>query len=164
MNKPWSDLPNAHHIDWVLASVKENPKLWEAAADTDAAWDAAVHAARSVAWYAARDAAVDAAWAAARDAAVDAAWAARNAARSAAGARAARDAARDAASASLLSLVIYDDCDQYLALGYEKLKVYAVLSEKPQAILLLPMAYVREKMNESPPVSSFSVSFASVTR
>ena len=99
----------------VESFVKENPKLWEAAA-------------HAVEW--------------------SAAW----------------GAARDAASASLLSLVIYDDCDQYLALGYEKLKVYAVLSEKPQAILLLPMAYVREKMNESPPVSSFSVSFASVTR
>jgi hypothetical protein len=153
MKKPWSDLPNAHHIDWVLASMKENPKLWEAAAYAvdlaayvaDAAWDAAwnaatwnaaKNAARSVAWYAARDAAVDAAWAAARKAAMSAAWGA------------ARDATRDAASASLLSLVIYDDCDQYLALGYEKLKVCAVLSEKPQAILLLPMAYVREKINE----------------
>jgi hypothetical protein len=143
MKKPWSDLPNATHIDWVLASVKENPKLWEEA--VDAAWAAA----RNAAAYAAAYAAVDAA---ARSAARSAAWGA------------ARDAARNAASASLLSLVIYDDCDQYLALGYEKLKVYAVLSEKPQAILLLPMAYVREKMNESPPVSSFSVSFASVTR
>jgi len=153
MNKPWSDLPNATHIDWVLASVKENSELW------NAAWDAAVNAAWDAAWDAARSAARNAARDAARNAAWNAAWYA--------GAEAvaeARSAARSAASASLLSLVAYDDCDQYLALGYEKLRVYATLSEKPQAILLLPMAYVREKMNESPPVSSFSVSFASVTR
>jgi hypothetical protein len=149
MNKPWSDLPNATHIDWVLASVKENSELWNAAWDAavNAAWDAAWDAARS----AARNAARDEAWYEARNAARDAA---RNAAWNAAwyaGAEAvaeARSAARSAASASLLSLVAYDDCDQYLALGYEKLRVYATLSEKPQAILLLPMAYVREKMNE----------------
>jgi hypothetical protein len=38
MNQPWSDLPNATHIDWVLASVKENPELWVVA--RGAAWNA----------------------------------------------------------------------------------------------------------------------------
>jgi hypothetical protein len=135
MNKPWSDLPNATHIDWVLASMKENPKLWEAAAHAvewsaawaavDAAWNAAEGAARSEA----RDAARNAVWAAY---VADAAW------------NEAPVPVRD----SLLALVAYDDCDQYLALGYEKLRVYAILSGKSQALLLLPIAYVREKMNE----------------
>jgi hypothetical protein len=130
MNKPWSDLPNAHHIDWVLASVKENPKLWAAAVVGAAEW--------SVAWMA-----VGAAWNAAEDAARSAAVdAARNAVWAAA--QVADAYVTDAA----IALVAYDDCDQYLALGYEKLKVYAVLSDKPQAVLLLPMAYVREKINE----------------
>jgi hypothetical protein len=128
MNKPWSDLPNAHHIDWVLESIKENPKLWV------------------VARGAARGAGVAAAWAA-----VDAAWnVAEDAARSEA-----RDAVWAAAyvadayvTDAAIALVAYDDCDQYLALGYEKLRVYAALSGKSQAVLLLPMAYVREKMNE----------------
>ena len=127
MKKLWSDLPNAHHIDWVLASIKENPELWEAAVyAVDLAYAAS--------------AAVDAAWAAVRAAAMDAAWVAADAARAAPAPVPVRD--------SLLALVAYDDCDQYLALGYEKLRVYAILSGKSQALLLLPLAYVREKMNE----------------
>ena len=54
MTTKWSHLPNAAHIDAVIASVKANPDEW------DAAW----HAARNAAWYAA----LDAAWHAAGDA------------------------------------------------------------------------------------------------
>jgi hypothetical protein len=126
MNKPWSTLPNAHHIDWVLASVKENPELWEQArrASIWGPLESIDEAMRTVsakvyrrhAWYEASFIATKAAW-------------------------------LEVAS-SVTALIAYDDCDQYLALGYEKLKVYAVLGEKPQAILLLPMVYVREKINE----------------
>ena len=154
MNQPWSDLPNAHHIDWVLASLKDNPDLWTAA------WDAA--------WYAARDAAWEAAWDVAREAASDVAWkavygAARDTARDAAG-TAARDAARAAASdaawdaawvaawnaagTAALALIAYDDCDQYLAMSYEELTIWAALSEHSAAFLLLPMVYVRENLHE----------------
>jgi hypothetical protein len=121
MNKPWSDLPNARYIDWVLASMKENPELW-AEATRSAARPKAWKLARSAAWHAARDKARDKAW----DAARAAEW--------------------DAGRYVLFALFAYDDCDQYLALDYEKLKLYAALSEKPQAILLLPMVYVREKI------------------
>jgi hypothetical protein len=154
MKKLWSDLPNAHHIDWVLASIKKNPEIWTVMWDVEC--DRAYHAAADLAYAAwvAKDlaaaAAVDAAWAAVRAAAdaatdaADAAWDAADAAEAAprghGGLR--RWAARD----SLLALVAHDDCDQYLNMGYEKLKVYAVLSDKPQAVLLLPMAYVREKI------------------
>ena len=120
--KEWSHLPNARHIDWVLKSLKENPEFWVAA------WDAARDAARSAAWVAARaevwDAACDAVW--------DAAW----------------DAARAAAWDVIAALIAYDDCDQFLNMSYEKLKVWAVLSEDPRAILLLPMIYVKEQLNE----------------
>ena len=64
----WDNLPNAKHIDWVLADVKRNPQKWAEAYDTarDAARDAARGAALDAAWDAARDAA--------RDAALDAVW------------------------------------------------------------------------------------------
>jgi hypothetical protein len=56
----WDNLPNAKHIDRVLASLKSNPDAWGAA--WGAAWDAARDAARDAAWDAARDAAWGAAW------------------------------------------------------------------------------------------------------
>jgi hypothetical protein len=108
MSNAWSHLPNAHHIDWVLASLKENPELWDAA--RDAAWDEAWDTARAEAMSAARDAV----------------W----------------DAARDVISA----LIAYDDCDQFLSMSYEKLRVWDILSEDPRAVLLLPMVYVKEKL------------------
>ena len=146
MSNAWSHLPNAQHIDWVLASLKENPELWNsarvsawdtaraAAWDTaleparDAAWDATIFAARHSSWYAVRGAVRGAAWGAAWDAV--------------------SDSTRDAVYDAILSLIAYDDCDQLLSMSYERLKVWAVLSEDPRAILLLPMIYVKEKLNE----------------
>ena len=129
MKQPWSDLPNAQYIDWVLNSLKENPKLWHEALD------ATSDAARDKAWWTAL-----AAGDMARDKALDAAWDK---------ARGVADTARIAADSAILALVAYDGCDQYLNMGYEKLKIYAILSDKPQAVLLLSMLYVREKINET---------------
>ena len=136
----WSHLPNAHHIDWVFNSAKNNPELWDAARDAarDAAWDAA--------WDAARYAVRDAAWDAARYAAWDAAWKATSAAARYATRYADRYAAWATARGMISALVAYDDCDHFLNMNYEKLQVWAVLSEDPRAILLLPMVYVREKL------------------
>ena len=138
MSTKWSHLPNAHLIDWVLESLKTNPKAW------DAAWDAAGEEALLVrkwaliAWFAARDAARDAArevaWEYGRmtawDAARDAVW------------DAARDAARDAAWAAAwdaaIALIADDTAAQYLHMGPDKLKVWVILSEKPAAYLLIP--------------------------
>ena len=53
--KPWAHLPNAQHIDAVLADARKRPGAWDAA--RTAAWDAA----RTAAWRAARTAAWDAA-------------------------------------------------------------------------------------------------------
>ena len=44
----WRHLPNAHHIDWVISSVKANPGLWSAA--RSAACSAAMYAARNAAY------------------------------------------------------------------------------------------------------------------
>ena len=138
----WSHLPNARHIDWVLESLKADPKKWTAAWDAaldrawdaalDRAWDAARDANRTAAYDAARNATDDATRNAARVAARDAAWIA------------AWVAARDAAWDSILALVAYDDCDEYLSMSYEKLLAWAMLSEKPQAVLLLPLKWIQE--------------------
>ena len=127
----WSHLPNAHHIDWVLKSVKENDQLW--VAGRYRAFDAAVWSARREAIQAARNAGrydtLDATMGVARG---------RGSSK-----------ARDVMWSPLLALVAYDDCDQYLKMGYEKLQVYAALSEKPQAILLLPMVGIQEKLYQN---------------
>ena len=68
MNK-WGHLPNAKHINRVLAHAQAYPEKWDAS--------------RGAAWVAARNAARNAAWNAAWDSAWDAAWNARDAARGA---------------------------------------------------------------------------------
>ena len=132
MSKAWSHLPNAHHIDWVLKSLKENPELWVAA--RHASWDATMFAAWDAAWGAVWDAVSDSTRDAVYDAARAEVW-------DAAGTKAC-----DAARTTILALIAYDDCDQFLSMSYKRLKVWAVLSEDPRAVLLLPMVYVREKL------------------
>ena len=132
MSKAWSHLPNAHHIDWVLKSLKENPELWVAA--RHASWDATMFAAWDAAWGAVWDAVSDSTRNAVYDAARAEVW-------DAAGTKAC-----DAARTTILALIAYDDCDQFLSMSYKRLKVWAVLSEDSRAVLLLPMVYVREKL------------------
>ena len=116
--KLWSHLPNAPLIDWVLESLRTDPKNWDAALD----------AARAVTRAVTRDAAWDAAW--------DATWDAARAA--------ARHATWDATWDVILALVAYDDCDEYLSMSYEQLLAWAQLSERPQAVLLLPLKWIQE--------------------
>ena len=127
--KAWSHLPNAHYIDWVLKSVKERHDLWIASrsvasvavsiAARAAVWDVA---SRCASW----DAITDAAW----DAVLGSTMV----------------VTRGAAWDAILALIAYDDCDQFLSMSYERLKVWAVLSEDHRAVLLLPMVYVKEKL------------------
>ena len=124
----WAHLPNAQHIDAVLADARKRPGAWTAA--RRAAWDAA----RTAAWDAAWDAAWNAAWDAARTAAWDAAWGAAQ--------RAARGAARDAIAA----LVTWDSSADLLDCTPDVLRAMIDLAEPPvchQAVLLLPSAIVR---------------------
>ena len=114
----WSHLPNAVHIDRVLASVKAHPEEWRAAGN--AAWSAAW----SAAWNAARSAAWNAAWHAVGDAALDAAWGA------------------------MAALIAWDDCSQYLDMPSDKLRVWTILSEDPACLLLLPAVMAFEQIEE----------------
>ena len=130
MTTEWSKLPNAAHIDAVLASVKANPYEWDAA--LDAAWDAVYDAALDAAWYAARNEA----WGAARDAVYDAVW------------DAARDAAGDAACGAILALIAYDDCAHMLDSEPDELRILSKLGVDA-ATLMIPAAIafklIREK-------------------
>ena len=114
----WSHLPNAKHIDRILASVKENPAAWDAA--LGAVWNEA----RDAAWNEARDAAWDAVW----DEARDAAW----------------NATRGAVWDAVLALVTYDHAAKYLEMTPDQLRVWAELSEDPAAVLLIPAVIVFE--------------------
>jgi len=134
----WNNLPNARYIDRVLESVKSHPEIW------DAAWNAAWSAARDAAWNAAWSAARDAAWSAARGAARDAALSVTlHAAR-----HAARDAAMGAAMGAAAALIAYDDASKYLEMPSDHLRIWAILSEDPAAILLLPAVVAFERINE----------------
>ena len=138
MSTAWSHLPNAMHIDRVLASVKAHPKNWYAA--WDAAWSAAGNAARRAAGNAARDAALDAVYAAVYAAALDAALSAAR--------DVARYVARHAAWGAMAALIAWDDCSQYLDMPSDQLKMWYHLTERPACLLLLPAVIAFEKINE----------------
>jgi erythromycin esterase-like protein len=134
----WSHLPNAHHVDRVLESAKLHPEIWESALTAPCnlaqwnarkvAWDAAKNAIRN----AARDAARDAAMVVARDAARDAA----------------KVAAMDAAWNATTALIAWDDASKYLDMPSKQLPVWAILSEDPAAVLLLPAVIAFERISE----------------
>ena len=130
----WAHLPNAKHIDWVIASLKVHPKKWAAA------WNAA----RNVAWYAASDAA----WGAARDAARDAAYDAAFDAADDAAFDAADDAACDAACDAILALIAYDDCAYMIESEIGELKIIAAFGDQ-RAILLLPACIVFNELTKT---------------
>jgi hypothetical protein len=130
----WSHLPNAHHIDRVLESVKSHPEIWDAARD-------AAH--NDLDWYEATDAAMNAARETPHNEAWDAALNARLAAQGAAWI-----AAQDAAWNAIIALIAYDDASKYLAMPVDHLRVWAILSEEPAAILLIPAVIAFERIRE----------------
>ena len=142
MTTAWSHLPNAVHIDRVLASVKAHPGVWSSAwyAASDwsgdraraAASDAERTAARTAAWDAARDAERTAARTAARDEVRYAAW----------------DAASAAARGAISALIAYDNSAKFLDMTSNELKMWGALSEDPAAILMLPAVIAFEKISE----------------
>jgi len=129
----WAHLPNAKHIDWVLASLKANPGKWAAArlsirtAAVPAAWDAAWDAVYNEAWRAAWKAAKDAAYDVANEAACLAVF----------------YAARDA----IVALIAYDDCAYMIESEIDEIKILAKLGD-PRAILLLPACIVYNETKE----------------
>ena len=122
----WSHLPNAAHIDRVIEYSNSYPEIWSAA--RDAARDAVRYAAYNAAWYAA--------WYAVRYAVRYAAY------------TAARDAAWYAARDAALAFIAYDDAANYLAMPSDQLKIWAILSENPTAILLIPAVIAYERISE----------------
>jgi hypothetical protein len=129
MTTAWSHLPNAAHIDRILADVKANPDDWARACLAArnrtwvAAWDAAWDATRDVALVAARDAA----WPAALDAAWDAAW--------------------PAARSAILALIAWPEASDYLNLSVDSVRVLAALGDH-KAALILPAAIVFDQQKE----------------
>ena len=118
----WAHLPNARHIDAVLAHAKQHPDKWRAAfhaarvAAQDAAHDAARGAARGAAWVDA----LAATWDAARDAAWDAA----------------RGAALGAALDACYALIAWDDAGDLLAMPVDAVRLLAECGHHPAALLL----------------------------
>jgi hypothetical protein len=127
----WSELPNAAHIDAVLAHLRLHPDCWSAARGV--AWDTAIDAA----WNAAGDAVGDAARGIVWDTAGDAAEDAVRSATEGAVWSAAKNAARGAARGAVLALIAYDDCAHFLAQPVESVRVSSRLGV-PSAFLLLP--------------------------
>lgn len=124
MTTKWAHLPNAAHIDAVIASVRVNP--------------AVTMESRSVAW----DAAWDAAWAqavVARDAALDAAWDAAWGVSCGGWEGAARDA--------ILALIAYDDCAHMLDSDPDELRVLSRLGVDA-ATLMIPAAVALKLIRE----------------
>jgi hypothetical protein len=131
MSNPWDHLPNAKHIDAIIASVEAHPEEWAAArtAARVAAWDAARNAVWNAAYSAACDAARNAEWNAAGGAAADAA--------SSAASSAAYYAARGAAGDAIIALIAYDDCAYMIDSNPGELEILAKFGNE-KAILLLP--------------------------
>ena len=142
----WADLPNAKHIDRILADLKKNPDNWSDAgydarnatkndarnAAWNAAWDAIYNAVNNAAWTAAWDAAWDAARNAARDDAWNAVWDATS------------DAASDATRGASLALIAYDDCAYLLDEKPEHVQMLGLLGNQA-AILLYPACIALQK-------------------
>jgi len=122
----WSHLPNAVHIDRVLASFKLQPELWDQARNL--AWVQAW----GQAWGQARDQARDQAWYQAWDQTQEQA----------------REQASDQAKGTILALVAYDDCATYLQLPIDQLEMLYHLTEHPACILLQPAVLIFAKEKE----------------
>lgn len=140
----WDHLPNARHIDWVIQSVRQYPDQWDQARYAvqgrgmgtlrrlayDAAWSAGKVAGRNRIQSSAYEAVC---W---RDK-----WSSEetllNRMKSGAGAWA-------AAGGATLALISYDDCAHLLDTPSEQLLTWAMLSEQPAAVLLLPAVIASE--------------------
>jgi hypothetical protein len=126
----WSHLPNAKHIDRVLASIKSHPKLWSQA------WSQAWYQAWVQAWDQGRKQARDQVWDQVWKQARDQVW------------KQARHQEGGQAMGAMLALVAYDDCATYLQLPIDQLKMLYQLNEHPACLLLQPAVLVFAKEKE----------------
>ena len=133
----WSHLPNAKHIDRVIASAHTYPKAW------NVGWGVARRNAFDTAWYKIWNAGRDNAWSEAMDKALVPMISPPRPA-----AQQSRPMRMNAARTAILALVAYDDADKYLSMPSDQLKTWALLSEEPAAVLLLPAVIAFEKISE----------------
>ena len=123
----WAHLPNAVHIDRVIASVKAHRNQWAEA------WSKVQDAGRTAEWWEVRVAACNMVKKQGRNAIWDAAWdATRDATR-----EVARDASWNAAIDAIVALIAYDDCAYMLDSDPGELAILAKFCD-PRAVLLLP--------------------------
>ena len=152
---PWAHLPNAVHIDRVIASAKAHPDQWKQALytircrwqDATRAEDAAITAALDLL----RDQGQVAVWYKVRNAGWDAVRGAeQNEARNM-GFGAARDVVWDgvweAVYDTLLALIAYDDCAYMLDSDPGELAVLAKFGDR-RALLLLPACKAFHSLKE----------------
>ena len=125
MTTDWAHLPNAPHIDRVIASVKAHPDQWVEGRGVawNTEWDAGRSAEYNAAWLVAREAALEAA--------LEAAW----------------WAARYFAQYAILALVAYDDCAYMLDSDPGELAILAAFGD-PRAVLLLPACKALQSIKE----------------
>ena len=130
----WSHLSNAQHVDRIIESVKSHPKVWVTSRKIArtivdlATYDAAYNTVLITAYNAGRHPIQNAAVGAAREAA--------------------HCSGRIMAWNAILALIAYDDAAKYLDMTSDKLKVWAVLSEDPAAVLMLPAVVAYEQISE----------------
>ena len=121
MTTTWAHLPNAVHIDRVLASGKANPGQWKKL------WVSG----RAVAWVEAQNVLKDqgrsAVWEEVRDAA--------------------RDTPQYAVLEAILALVAYDDCAYMLDSDPGELAILAKFGD-PRAVLILPACEILHSIKE----------------
>jgi len=146
----WAHLQNAKHIDWVLQTLKDNPKEWAGSLTTSrngelkaarvTAYDDILQAARVTAYedvLQAWNPALLAIWDEISDASSDpAVW------------DPARVTEMEAARCVLRALIAYDNCEKYLKMSYDQLLMWSELDPHPACVLLLPYLFVKEKIED----------------
>ena len=128
----WSHLPNAAHIDWVIQTLGSHPEVWDSVSGSVniAAHNAAYIVISRADRFTAYDAACrDALWRVYKSTDCGATY--------------------DTVRGSLIALLAYDDSAKYLGMTPDQLKMWAILSEEPAAILLLlPAVIAFERISE----------------
>ena len=128
MTTAWSHLPNAAHIDRILADLTANPTHWPASA-----WDPVDYAAYQAVWLATRYAAFDVIFA---QSSKFAAW------------EQVKVAARPAAWDSIKALIAWDETADYLNLSLDQLKMWALLGDNYGAVLMVTAVTAFAKSKE----------------
>ena len=138
MTTKWEHLPNAKHIDWVLASVKTHPEKWSVTRDAtrDAVWRAGYDVVRKTTWSALMAAGMDMILDVTYDALQDMTDDAE------------QEEAVDNAWSSILALTAYDDCAYMIESEVDELRIIAAFGD-PRAILLLPACIVFNETREN---------------